>query len=44
MNSLEKVVSKTFRSAAGLRAWFTLDPTPTNPEAAIASALFILYK
>jgi hypothetical protein len=26
MNSAEKVVSKTFRSAAGLRAWFALDP------------------
>jgi hypothetical protein len=26
MNGLEKVVSKTFRSAAGLRAWFAADP------------------
>jgi hypothetical protein len=26
MNNLEKVVSKTFRSAAGLRAWLALDP------------------
>ena len=26
MNDLEKVVSKTFRSASGLRAWFALDP------------------
>ena len=26
MNSLEKVVSKTFRSAAALRAWLALDP------------------
>jgi len=26
MNSSEKVVSKTFRSAAGLRAWFSLRP------------------
>jgi hypothetical protein len=26
MNSSEKVVSKTFRSAAGLRAWFALGP------------------
>jgi hypothetical protein len=26
MNNLEKVVSKTFRSAAVLRAWFALEP------------------
>ena len=26
MNSSEKVVSKTFRSVAGLRAWFSLGP------------------
>ena len=31
MNSSEKVVSKTFRSAAGLRAWFALEPQAAKP-------------